>query len=700
MGKDNAGRSAPLQSGDRAGVPGRATGVSESGERMGKATYLLRKASELVREKRYQDAVEVYLRATETAPTDSRAWFGLGVCLFRVGNLDVARIALERARHMGYPRAEEALARVESAERRRQAEGSGAKPTVAPAEAARRAAQKSAAVGPPPRPTVRPEEEKIELVRPLRVMLVEEDEAERQAIIRSIQGALKEVDVVSVPYGVSTSETMSGTVHYDAAVLDWDRSPDATAGLIQILKIKRPTLFVICLTEEWDPETAVEILEAGADYHLVKGPHFASALPLILAQWTDRDYAVAEEQSQYVERRSDQGSSVLASIGEMMLVVDATGTITEANPAAMRGLNRGQEQLLGQSCSDVLHGREEPPESCPVSAVLERDEPASGTIVPPGNGRTFEVHAWPLRGAGDRTQGAVVMLREKEEAEVEPPGAGLVEEAARLAAILDEGVGRLACGAVVLDDEGCVTWANALAADLFGLTPDQLVGRDYLGLLRETLSQRLDRPEDFLAAVTEAHTRDEALEDMPFRVAGEALRYWSTPAQTDSPSVRRVEHFYLALEPAPASAALVEGLTALTQVVDALPDMLFTTDAEGRIDWCNATGSTLSGRPRDSLIGMPLVDLCAGQDRMRVEQLLGDVLEQGGRVERQELMVARPDGRRVWVELTLLPRGADESGTARGAEGVLRDVTDRKVNRAIRAILAGEQPPAPGDGPA
>ena len=79
---------------------------------MAKATHLLRRAAGLVRQRNYQDAVEAYLQATEADPQDSRAWFGLGVCLYRVGNLEVSRIALERAQRMGYPRAAEALERV------------------------------------------------------------------------------------------------------------------------------------------------------------------------------------------------------------------------------------------------------------------------------------------------------------------------------------------------------------------------------------------------------------------------------------------------------------------------------------------------------------------------------------------------------------------------------------------------------------
>jgi tetratricopeptide (TPR) repeat protein len=83
---------------------------------------LLRTAGELVKQHEYGHAVEVYLEATEADPADARAWFGLGICLYKVGNLDVASVALERARKMGYPRADEALARVEAAERRRAAE--------------------------------------------------------------------------------------------------------------------------------------------------------------------------------------------------------------------------------------------------------------------------------------------------------------------------------------------------------------------------------------------------------------------------------------------------------------------------------------------------------------------------------------------------------------------------------------------------
>jgi len=103
---------------------------------MGTATQLLTQAGELVREKRWQDAVEVYLRATEESPSDMRCWCGLGVCLFKVGNLGMARVALQRAQKMGHPRASKALLWLAEAEGESAVQPAGEAAPAGPVEAA------------------------------------------------------------------------------------------------------------------------------------------------------------------------------------------------------------------------------------------------------------------------------------------------------------------------------------------------------------------------------------------------------------------------------------------------------------------------------------------------------------------------------------------------------------------------------------
>ncbi len=784
---------------------------------MAKATHLLRQASELVREKSYAEAVEVYLQATEADPSDCRAWFGLGVCLYKIGNLDVARIALERAQKMGYPKADEALAHLQVAERRRSAEGSGAKATVRHAPASSRPAPaRKSGVQAAPRPLSKPEEKKLDLDRYLRVMLVENLESDRETITQALQGNIRHLEVVSVPYTASTSDTMSGTVHYDVAILDWDSDPDAASGLIQILKIKRAGLLVICLTEAWDSETAVQIFEAGADYHLVKQEHYALSLPLILARWVRRDRAVALQQrgKDSDVNAGDRWPESLNAVGEMMLYVAADYAVIHANQAAMKSLRMREEQVLGHLYCEAIYGNEEPPEDCPLARALAAGQPASGEIVHPHLKKTYVVNAWPEITPGGSVAGVVAILREKAAAEMLPQelrerewlyrnlaeranaavamvgpdgklcyvnrgfctmldhtadettdqpietfvppedqqslreclevaldigesggrltlqradgsrfpaearlarfssedqtylvltfiGAAEMEEAekalwderSKFAGILEKGIERLECGVAVLDREGRITWINGLAAELFSTSREELVGKDYTGLMEGFARANLADARQFLDALADARKRDKPLADYALTFSnaadGDGLRSWSTPAQSGTAAVNRVEHFYTARQAgAPAVPSTRE--ESIAQIADAMPEMLFTTDERGCITWCNPAAATLAGRNGQTLLGKDLTSLAADEARSSVADMIHEALDGGRRVSGREVLISRPDGARLWAELTLLPT----SNGHKGLQGALRDVSDKKMTDAIRAILSGAVAPS------
>lgn len=781
---------------------------------MAKATHLLRKAAELVRERRYQDAVEAYLQATEADPRDSRAWFGLGVCLYRVGNLDVSRIALERARQMGFARAEEALARVQAAGERRIAEGKGAKATITRADVGKRAAREATEFQePPPRPTTRPEQDKISLDRFVRVIVIENIQADCQAITEAVEGTIKDIEVIATDYGVSTSDTMSSRIRAEVVVLDWDTAPDAAAGLIQILKIKEPGLLVICLTEQWDPETAVEVLEAGADYHLVKEPHFASVIPLVIAQWARRDRALAQQQkAKGTEGAEEAWPDALNAVGEMLIHVASDYTILQANQAALRGFRKVEAEFIGTSYSRILYGEDQPPDSCPLLQVFQTARPASGEIRCPEPETTLSAHAWPVLSYAGKVSGAIALLREPAGAEpavqapkerewlaemanagivmmdpdgtlqyadsgfctmldqteealvgqpiqsLTPPGqqeslreclqaavdrgeaserlslersdgstvrvearvahfAGADEahliltafsvpelagaeqefwtEARRFASVLNEGVDKLECGVVVLDARGSITWANSLAAELCSEQKETLIGRDYLELLADNLQDSIENAESFLTALTDAHERNAALEDYSLRigdVAGrEALSYWSTPVEGGSHFVARVEHFYPAQEAAAVELTVPAGTDSLAGIAAAVPEMLFTADAEGKITWCNPAAAAITGYKTRRIPGMTLTDLAVPEARVDLQGLMERALAQPS-VQKGEFLMARRDATRYWGEMTLLSIRQEGKAELMVVQGVLRDITDRKMTEAIRDILAGRRP--------
>lgn len=564
---------------------------------MAKATYLLRKAGELVKERKYQDAVEVYLQATETDSSDARAWFGLGVCLYKVDNLDVSRIALERALKMGYPRAKEALSRVEHAEERRTAEGKGAKATVAPAEVRHRAAAKPRVKEPPPRPASRPDEEKLDLDRYLRIMLVENIESDRTAVTQALEGNIRDVQVKPVEYGVSTSDTMSGTVHYDVAILDWDAAPDAATGLIQILKIKRPTLLIICLTERWDPESAVEILEAGADYHVVKEPHFASAIPLLLAQSTRRDRALALQ----ADARDAEGEAawpdVLNTFGEALMLVDADLSILQANAAAMKQFRMGEEEVVGRAYCRVLYGEEEPPYSCPVARALERGQPGDSEVVHKATNAALRVKAWPVRNPVGKVASAIALIRPAE------AGEAVSEDLKAREWLYRNLTERANAGVAMVGPDGKVQYANPMLCTLMDQTEEEMLGKPVESLAPPQQQETLRR------CIATAVERGEAAE----RIALERSDAQTVPADLRAARFSTDEGNHLVLtilgateqeqaeqelwnEARKFAALLDEGIARLECGVLVL-------DAQGRVSWANDLAAQLLGRQKDALVG-------------------------------------------------------------------------------------------------
>jgi len=652
---------------------------------VGKATRLLRQAIELVRAKRHQDAVEVYLQAVEADPADGRGWLGLGVCLFRVGNLDVARLALQRAKRQGIAKAEQVLSRVEKAREGRAARLTGAAATIPSGKAATEgAAVTAAAVGAPAR---RPGEQ-IDIGRPLRVMLVENIEEHRDAIREAIERTVSQVEVDPLPFGVSSSETMSTRVRHDVAVLDWDSDPYAAAGLIQVLKIKRPGVLIICLTREWDPGMSAKILEAGADYHLAKAPQFATVIPLIIARWAERDQAVIREHEarQAVGAAGDWAQS-LNALDEMIMLVGSDLTVRRVNRAATDGLGKSEEGLVGHPYAQPLYGSEQPPESCPILRALQQEVPASGELYSEGQQKTFYAQAWPVLGDDGNTSGVISILHEQGLA------AGAREapsnEAERLASILDPGLDSLDCGLVALDAEGCITWANSLAAKLLLTDKSALRGVNYVELLTECVQECVEGFHDFIESLQGAYERGENVTGYPLRISIEAesetLNYYSTLVEGGTAEVHRIEHFYPAGEAVPGAPA------AQNDLVAAVSEMLFSTDAEGRIAWCNPAAATVTGYSEGALRGKALTDLAVPDDRQRLQELLQGAMSDGQEVRNEEVLIMRAGGDSFNAELTLLPERAAEEVELRGVNGILRDVTDRKTLDAVRAVLSGQR---------
>jgi two-component system, cell cycle sensor histidine kinase and response regulator CckA len=124
----------------------------------------------------------------------------------------------------------------------------------------------------------------------------------------------------------------------------------------------------------------------------------------------------------------------------------------------------------------------------------------------------------------------------------------------------------------------------------------------------------------------------------------------------------------------------------LAAIIAGSDDAILAKDLAGMItDW-NPAAERLYGYSAQEAIGRPVAMLVpperAGEDQRILERVL-----EGERVERFETERVRADGSRVRVALTVSPIH-DESGATVGASTIARDISERTVIEADRALLA------------
>ncbi len=122
-------------------------------------------------------------------------------------------------------------------------------------------------------------------------------------------------------------------------------------------------------------------------------------------------------------------------------------------------------------------------------------------------------------------------------------------------------------------------------------------------------------------------------------------------------------------------------------VLDAIPDLIFFKDRDGRFRYCNAAVGRLIGRDPADIIGCTDADLFPAEEA--AEHRAADLaIFADGQPRRRDLWKAYPDGRRILVDVIKTPcRDADDRII--GVLGVSRDVTE--LRRSQEMLQAAQQ---------
>lgn len=125
-------------------------------------------------------------------------------------------------------------------------------------------------------------------------------------------------------------------------------------------------------------------------------------------------------------------------------------------------------------------------------------------------------------------------------------------------------------------------------------------------------------------------------------------------------------------------------LTAITTLMDSIPDIIFYKDLDGVYRGGNKAWARLAGKPLDQLIGKTDLDLfpeeLAKSFRAKDREMLAF-----RQTRRNEEWVVYPDGRRALLD-TLKTPWLDESGKVLGVLGICREITPSPA--AEKEVLA------------
>ncbi len=150
------------------------------------------------------------------------------------------------------------------------------------------------------------------------------------------------------------------------------------------------------------------------------------------------------------------------------------------------------------------------------------------------------------------------------------------------------------------------------------------------------------------------------------------------PVARDEPSYYRAYNARLIHKLEDKMAALERSEARYRDLIENANDLIYAHDLLGHITSLSRTAVELLGYAPEEACGMTLGDLLAARPAAALARLLAENAR--GQVAKGEIEVRTKDGR--WLHLEIRSRPIYEHGTVTGAQGIARDVTERKRHEA------------------
>lgn len=344
------------------------------------------------------------------------------------------------------------------------------------------------------------------------------------------------------------------------------------------------------------------------------------------------------------------------------------------NPAVERFTGRPPEDFIGKTSREtgVLQGEFAEAWTRAIRAAFEegREQRGEFEIARPEGSLWTDTRFVPEFAEDGSVRSVLEVTRDitaRKNAEAE-----LRRTADRLQAVLDASP----LAVIGFDLDGRVTTWNPAAEDIFGWAAEEIVGSP----LPRVLDASWERMKDVFARVLEGETvtgfevevRTRTLRRVVVSVSAASLHSGPGPGVTGILAV---------VADVTAQKRVEEERRRLTAILEASPDFVGATDAEGNVLWVNDAGKQMVGMdPDEPVKGMSITSFHPPSVAIRImKELLPAVAEAG--VRRDETLLQHRDGSEIPVSLVAIAH-RDEGGDLGFRSIVARDLRARKALEA------------------
>lgn len=257
------------------------------------------------------------------------------------------------------------------------------------------------------------------MAKPLRVLIVEDDENDLLLLLRQLRSGGYEPDHYWVRNATELTLALQGN-NFEVVISDFDLPGFDGLAVLRAVQAHGRDLPFLLVSGVIGEETAVAAMRAGAHDYIMKDK-LARLAPAI-----ERELGEAEERRQRrraedaLRREREKAAVTLASIGDGVVRTDAAGRIDYLNGAAEKLTGWRSEEALGRSLESVLRivdARSHGPLRDPVARCLRERrhfQPGGDRLLVDRDGVELPIRdsAAPILGDDGAPVGAVVVLRD------------------------------------------------------------------------------------------------------------------------------------------------------------------------------------------------------------------------------------------------------------------------------------------------